>query len=127
MKHVKSSEHEFHLMSGTKHDFGEMAKQSKDGILHSPAHISATHHQKIAKHFSYIANSHKNLLHAVQIHVKPHDKILHVSRLPHSMKAEHETIIPAGTKLKYSHSTHEKHDLNNTPIKVDHFEIHSQE
>ena len=134
--HAKPSGHEFHTFSGTSRDFSEIAKNSKDGIIHSPAHISVTHSPEVAKDFAdqkYFAkdkgvdvDSRRHLIH---IHVKPHDKILHVSR--HSEhSSEHETIIPAGTKLKYHHSSdHEGGGSGRfkKTYRVHHFTIHSQE
>lgn len=115
-KHAKPSGHSVTLYSGTRGvDFSKLAKQSKDNILHSPAHISATHRHEVATDFS---NGHM-----IAIHVKPEDKILHVSHHSAMGKHEAETIIPAGTKLQYSHSTPQEHTLN----KLHHFTIHSQE
>lgn len=117
VKHAKPSGHEVVLHSGTKSiDFSKLAKQSKDGILHSPAHISATHSISVANNFARAdGESKKQMIH---IHVKPTDKILHVSHHSSFGMDEHETIIPAGTKLKYLHSSDESNH---------HFEIHSQE
>lgn len=123
------SDNEYTLYSGTKTDFGKLAKQSKDGILHSSAHISATHdlhqaHQFALNHKSNTYNSIKPH-HIISIKVKPNDKILHLSRYS-QMPHENETVIPSGTKLKYSHSEDFK-DNNNNKIKMHHFTIHSQE
>ena len=127
MKHAKASGHEHHVFSGTSRDLGSLAKQSKDGIIHTAAHTSATHALHIARQFAdhKFADSHDNTTrHMVHIHVKPHDKILHTSK--HSeYSTEHETVIPAGTKLKYSHSS--DHDNDGDHYRVHHFTIHSQE
>lgn len=123
MEKSAPSGHEVHLYSGTGTDFGHLAEQSKSRILHSHAHISATHDPQVARKFaSNSDNMHK--MHIVHIHVKPHDKILHVSH--HSEEpSEYETIIPAGTKLKYHGSTnHEK--SGSRQITEHHFTIHSQ-
>lgn len=116
MKHAKPSGHEFHTFSGVSTDFGKLAKESKDHILHSPAHISTSHSVEEAQHFS---EKHSDgFYHHIHIHIKPHDKILHISSVsekPH----EHETIIPAGTKLKY-HGTTKHDDID----KFHHFTIH---
>lgn len=124
--HVHKAGEDVHLYSGTNHDFSETAKKSKDGILHSPAHISATHSHRTASNFADDGGKPwEEPRHIVHIHVKPHDKILHVSgvsELPH----ERESIIPSGTNLKYSHSTRHYHGLR-TNVNVHHFTIHSQE
>ncbi len=131
MKHAKPSGHEFHTFSGTSRDFSEIAKNSKDGIIHSPAHTSVTHDPEVAKDFADRKfNRGTNLeagRHLIHIHVKPHDKILHVSQ--HSEhRTEAETIIPAGTKLKYHHTSIHTHDgYYKRKYNVHHFTIHSQE
>ena len=133
MANMKPTGQSVHLFSGVGHDFGEIAKQSKDGIIHSPAFISATHNIDVAKVFAHDNmpdGRDGNLAHMVKIHVKPHQKILHAS--DHSdYPAEHESIVPAGTKLKYSHTSehHYRHNPDgSTPqkrrMKIHHFEIH---
>ena len=52
MKHAKASGHEHHVFSGTSRDFESIAKHSKDGIIHLPAHTSATHALHIARQFA---------------------------------------------------------------------------
>jgi hypothetical protein len=64
-------------------------------------------------------------IHLNHIEIKPKDKILHVSHLSH-FDHEHESVIPAGTKLKYSHSTKHQDGMNKN-VHVHHFTIHSQE
>lgn len=126
MKHAKAAGHEHHVFSGTSRDLGSLARHSKDGIIHTAAHTSATHALHIARQFAdnKFADSHHNeTRHMVHIHVKPHDKVLHTSK--HSeYAAEHETVIPAGTKLKYSHSSDHHNDGDH--YRVHHFTIHSQ-
>lgn len=123
------SDNEYTLYSGTKTDFGKLGEQSKDGILYSPAHISATHDLYSAHQFAFNHNTDvfdsKKSRHIISVEIKPNDKILHVSRYS-DIPEEHETIIPSGTKLKYSHSEDFKDD-NNNKIKMHHFTIHSQE
>jgi len=127
MKHAKASGHEHHVFSGTSRDFESMAKHSKDGVIHLPAHTSATHALHIARQFAdnkFSDSEHSEKRHLIHIHVKPHDKVLHTSR--HSeFETEHETVIPAGTKLKYHHSS--DHDNDGDHYRVHHFTIHSQE
>lgn len=130
LNNVRPAKEEFHLYSGTQHDFGEMAKHSKDGILHSPAHISATHNPNVA--LSYAKPPSENETgHVVHVHVQPGDNILHLSGLS-KYKTEHETVLPAGTKLKYSHTTYHK-DVDNTGladktlhVNVHHFTVHRE-
>lgn len=125
------------LYSGTSEDFGKMARQSKDGILHSPAHLSTTHHLRTAIRFSKFSGS-DDPGHMLVIHAKPSDKGLHVSKSGVGIGIEHETIIPAGTKLKHIKTEHkimkeERTDMsgrtyfNAHPTHIHHFEIHSQE
>lgn len=128
MKHAKASGHEFHTFSGTTRDFEHLAKHTKDGIFHSPAHISTTHSLNGARHFAdnkHVDGGEEGEKHLMHIHVKPHDKVLHVSG--HSQYShEHETIIPAGTKLKYHGSSMHDNGLGDK-YKAHHFTIHSQE
>ena len=129
-KHAKPAGMEVHLYSGTgPTDFSALAKKSKDGILHSPAHISASHDKHVADEFAFHGDRTKGK-HMIKIHVQPHDKILHISKLS-QFPEEKETIIPAGTKLKYSHTEDghigDKHLAAGKPIKIHHFTIHSQE
>lgn len=127
MKNAKASGHEHHVFSGTGRDFESIAKHSKDGIIHAPAHTSATHALHIARQFAdnkFGDSEHAEKKHLIHIHIKPHDKVLHTSK--HSeYESEHETVIPAGTKLKYSHSSDHHNDGDH--YRVHHFKIHSQE
>ena len=133
VKHSAPSGHKVDLYSGVKDDtLSKLAKNSKDGILHSPAHISTTHDKHMAMGYSLRAKNYKegSKLHVVHIAVTPKDKILHVSRLSNNQFGDHhETIIPAGTKLKYSHSTDHPRgsDYHSSPVRVHHFTIHSQD
>lgn len=112
---------EVHLYSGVGFNPSELANKSKDKVIHSPAHISATHEAEIARSFTE-NHDEKHIMH---IHMKPHDKGFHVGS--HSENDhEHETIIPAGTKLKYHNTTQHVDDDGNTH-NVHHFTIHSQE
>lgn len=119
--------HHVHLYSGVGFNPREAVEKSKDSIIHLPAHISTTHDVRIAKTF---AENNQDIdsdsgLHIIHIEAKPTDKGYHIGK--HSnMLAENETIVPAGTKLKYSHSsTH--HDGTDNQFHVHHFTIHSQE
>jgi hypothetical protein len=126
MEHSKPSGHEVHLFSGTSRNFENLNKHTKDNIFHFPAHTSLTHHRAVAADFAIDKAMTNNLddAHIMHVHVKPHDKILHVSRVS-DMPSEYETILPAGTKLKYHGSS--EHEYNNDNYKVHHFTIHSQE
>lgn len=128
MRHAKASGHEFHTFSGTSRDFSKLAKHTKDNVFHSPAHISTTHSLGTARTFAdnkHADKGEEGEKHLIHVHVKPHDKVLHTSG--HSYyPGEHETIIPAGTKLKYHHSS-DHHNKYGDHYKVHHFTIHSQE
>jgi hypothetical protein len=128
------------LFTGTPHDFGAMGKEAKDGIVHSPAHISASHDIGVGMHFARQAagwngeaqpGAQEDDAHMVHIRVKPHNKIVHMSH--HSdYPAEHESVVPAGTKLKYSHSTTHwtKREADGGPgserrrVQIHHYDIH---
>lgn len=119
--------HHIHLYSGVGFNPQEAAEKSKNSILHLPAHISATHDVRIAKTFAEINHDmySDSGLHIIHIEAKPADKGYHIGK--HSnLHVENETIIPAGTKLKYSHST-THHDGADNQFHVHHFTIHSQE
>lgn len=116
-----------HLYSGVGFNPKKAAEKSEHGIIHLPSHISASHSARVASEFASAAAEHGFVRgkHVIHIDAKAHDKGFHVgnhSILPH----EHETILPAGTKLKYSHSTVHKDD-DGAKINVHHFTIHHQE
>lgn len=124
--HATPSGHEFHTFSGSSRDFEHLAKHTKDNIFHAPVHTSTSHDIETAKEFAHGKAESREIeqRHLMHIHVKPHDKVLHVaSESDHP--EEHETIIPSGTKLKYHNSSHET--IDNRKFKVHHFSIHSQE
>jgi hypothetical protein len=117
--------HETHLYSGTGFDPRAAAHKSKNGIIHMPAHTSTSHNAMTASHFADMAHeNHGTGRHIMHIHVKATDKGYHVGEHSETPE-EHETILPAGTKLKYSHST-EHHDDDGNKYHVHHFTIHSQ-
>lgn len=114
---------ESHVYSGTNIRGDEAAKESK--TFYSPAHISTSHDVDVAKRFAErkgISRLGHNIMH---IHLKADDRAFHAGN--HSLfRGEHETIIPAGTKLNYSHTTHH-HDENGKYFKVHHYTVDSQE
>lgn len=118
MKRAKPSGHNYSVYSGTSVD---SAKAHKAGDVHSSkSHISASHDVSMAIEH---ANRHKkgDVAHVNHIEVKPHDKVLFMGRVSkHPM--EHETVIPHGTKLKYSHTTHHS-DHEGNPVDMHHFTI----
>lgn len=110
MKNAKPSGYSFHVYSYTKFPFHKHIDKEK--LFKSPAHISTSHDE------NFINKYRNKNTHIIHIHVKPTDKVLHVSKNKYNtFKDQHETIIPSGTTLKYSHS-----DGN-----IHHFTIHSQE
>lgn len=117
---------EVHLYSGVGFNPKTAAKKSKDGIVHLPAHVSTSHDANVATNFADIAHSNNSTgRHLIHIHAKATDKGYHLGK--HSFtEGEHETVIPAGTKLKYSHSTIHKNSMGDK-YNVHHFTIHSQE
>jgi hypothetical protein len=133
LKNVKPLGHEVHLYSGTRTDFGKMARSSKNGIIVSPAHLSTTHDHNVAKNFAggnYGKDFDDEPKHLIHIHAKPTDKGLYIGK-SNGAAGEYETILPAGTKLKYSHTTNHKLKTNPkgliTDFKVHHFTIDSQD
>lgn len=125
MNNVSPAKREFHLYSGTRINFGKLAKQSKDEILYSPAHISASSALHIAEdHIRKIHNNNKKDHHIVHIHVQRGDPYLHISHLSR-YEDEHETVVPSGTKLKYSHSEKRKRQTWEGPVNfhMHHFTI----
>ena len=136
MKHAKPTGMHFHVFSGVSPELGELAsKHEKGTVFHSKAHLSTTHSERIVNKFSTKHEPDDDGIHpAFHIHVKPHDKVLHVSHFG-EYADEHETVIPAGTKLKkvgeYDHvmgprGAHDRDDRK-AKVRVHHFEIHSQE
>lgn len=120
IRNAKPSGHSVTLHSGVSEKFADLVHSNKGGIIHSPAHISTTHDPNIAYNFTKNENGVHNL---INIKIKPQDRILHVSKYS-SHKGEHETIIPAGTKLK-----HEKTEISGPTgrqIHTHHFIIHDQ-
>lgn len=120
--------HEVHLYSGTGFDPQKAASESKNGIIHTPAHISTTHDIHTAATFSGISSAWNegNKAHIMHIHAKASDKGFHIGKRT-ANPGEHETVIPAGTKLKYSHTTMHNDGYNDTEYHVHHFTIHHQE
>ena len=114
LKHAKPLGKKITLYHGSDHDFGKAAKSAKKGIIHSPAHISTSHDHNVSKGFGE---------HIVAIHASAKDKAVYLDGQNSSKrKAEKETVIPAGTKLKHikSHKTSDGYTVH-------HFKIHHQE
>lgn len=127
-KHIKPLGHSVHLFSGIATSLAEKLPKNPGDILHSPAHISMSHSPRTAR--TYMKYDDDFNAHMIHIHTKPSDKGLHISRIS-EFPNEHETILPAGTNLKY-HGTSTIPVKNfysspNANIKIHHFSIHSQE
>jgi hypothetical protein len=117
--------HDVHLYSGVGFNPKKAAQKSKNSIIHLPAHISTSHSTDIASDFASQKTGH----HIIHIDAKAHHKGYHIGKYS-DMDHEHETVIPAGTKLKYSHTTN--HSTGNrftgrVKLQVHHFTIHSQD
>lgn len=112
LKHAKPLGKKMTLYHGTDHDFGNAAKSSERGIIHSPAHISTSHDHNVSKRFGK---------HIVAIHANKKDKGVYLGGKDDDYK-EKETVIPAGTKLKHikSHKTSDGYTIH-------HFKIHHQD
>lgn len=113
LKHSKPIGRSLHLYSGTNEDFSELANNSKNKIIKSPAHISATHHFAVAQSFTDADPDYGDHGHIIHIKMEPHNKGLNSRSFGNAN--EHETIIPAGTKLKYSHSTFHETKRHKSP------------
>lgn len=123
MKHASPTGHEYHVFSGTRRDFEEISHHEKTNKFHFPAHTSTTHSIDVAKSFAIgKKDPDRDHFHMMHIHIKPHDKVLHTSGMSH-YPHEHETIIPAGTNMKYSHTSDHKDPADGKHYKIHHFEI----
>jgi hypothetical protein len=114
---------EAHVYSGMRFVGEKAAKESK--ILYSPSHISTSHDVDIARNFAKRKGIQSRGYDIMHVHLKPKDKAFHVGNRS-LYQGEHETIIPAGTKLTYSHTTHH-HDDNGEHYRVHHYTVDSQE
>lgn len=135
-RNAKPSEHEFHLHSGIGWRLGAAHEGSRNGLVHSPAHISATHDLGTASYFAHGAGKKDpdRYHHMMRVKIKKGDKILHVSRHSKYGDEEHETIIPAGTTLKHIKTTYHHHDGSEVhgakpgdkyKLAMHHYEIHN--
>lgn len=115
LKHSKPLGKKITLYHGSHHDFGAAAKKSKDGVVHSPAHMSTSHDHKSATEFGSG--------HVVVIHAHKKTKAVHIDGKGSKSagSSEKETVLPAGTKLKHVKSHKTKDGFN-----VHHFKVHSQ-
>jgi hypothetical protein len=145
-KNVKPSKHEFYVHHGSSSHLANFHQSynnphREEQLVHLPSHLSTTHDNDTAQYFahrtnkkdngpSYLTNRH----HIMRIKVKKGDKVLHVSKHSHH-PIEHETILPAGTTLKYIKTTnhhHEGSDIEGAKpgqkyaVSVHHYEIHHQ-
>ena len=115
-KHAKPLGKKITLYHGSHHDFGSAAKKSKDGVIHSPAHMSTSHDHKSATEFGSG--------HVVVIHAHKKTKAVHIDGKGSKSagSSEKETVLPAGTKLK-----HVKSHKTTDGFNVHHFKVHSQD
>ena len=112
---AKSIGHETHLYSGVHPDFAKKHGGKEGHIVHSPAHISTSHDIRAAHKFANRNKDENGHSHIMHIHAKSENKGLHVSK--HSASpSEHETIIPHGAQLKYSHTTTHEHDHDTNKV-----------
>ncbi len=119
--------HEFHAFSGVHHTLGSKIEKLKSGdVLHSPAHMSFTHEPDIAQGFAMSGSKTRDNNHIIHLHIKPEDKIVHISKISH-VPFEHETIIPSGSNLKYHGSSSFNDGVLDKKFIVHHMSIHSQD
>ena len=122
--------HDFHFFSGINHELGKRIQHTlhRGDIFNSPAHISGTHSLDIAQGFAMSSGSinDKGRGDLIHIHIKPKDKIVHLSSVSYT-PSEHESLLPSGTNLQY-HGSSIDHDKSiNTHFTTHHFTIHSQD
>lgn len=98
--HKNKLKHDLHTYSGTSFDPSEHVK---NGMMHSPAFISASHDKDVALSFARKPGPATRHItrHIIHFHLKKGDPALHVEKYS-DVKNEHETII-APSKLKYHH------------------------
>lgn len=125
---------ELHVYSGVGFDPAKAAKASKNNVLHSPAHISTSHDIEIAHEFTREHNTKddqgKRVDHIMHIHLKATDSGYHIGKKASAPnRDQNETVLPAGTKLKYSHTTHHDNGYSdsNHYAAVHHFTVHNQD
>ena len=118
LQHAKAPGEEVHLFSGVGTD---PRTRTHNGIFHAKAHLSASHDSTVAMDFAKHERVKKGAdNHVMHVHVHPTGKILHVSKISkHPM--EHESIVPAGSKLKY-HGTSDHND-GESDYKVHHYSL----
>jgi len=147
--------HRVHLYSGVHPSFVKAIKHAEkhtDGVVHSPAHISTTHDVHTAAGFAVHSghdstqffplnkntdneNVGKTTKHMIHVHAEASNKGIHMSGVEgNKHAAEAETVLPPGTQLKYSHTTHHYHtvidsngDHDHHRIDVHHCTIHKQD
>lgn len=113
--------HKHSLYSGVKGwNVEEAAKRSKDGVIHLPAFTSASTDSITARRFT--KESAGGVRHVMKINMKSEDRAVHVGNKTSWKTNERESILPAGTKLKYLKST----ELQGGRVRVHHFDVHSQ-
>tara|TARA_B110000858_G_scaffold180949_1_gene219005 strand:+ start:75 stop:1109 length:1035 start_codon:yes stop_codon:yes gene_type:complete len=147
--------HRVHLYSGVHPSFVKAIKHAEkhtDGVVHSSAQISTTHDvptgagfavhsgHDSTQFFSLNKNTNnenvgKTTKHMIHVDAKASDKGIHMSGVEgNKHAAEAETVLPPGTHLKYSHTTHHYHtvidssngDHDHHRIDVHHCTIHKQ-
>lgn len=135
---------EVHLYSGVHPSFVKAIKHAEkhtDGVVHSPAHISTTHDIHTAARFAVHSghdstqffplnkntnneNVGKTTKHMIHVDAKASDKGIHMSGVEgNEHAAEAETVLPPGTQLKYSHTTHHYYTVIDSNGDHDHHRI----
>ena len=126
--------HKTELYSGVGFDPKKLLGGSAGSTLHLPAHTSTTHSPLVALQHGIRTRPRTGPMgmgktaHMIKITTTPTTKGFHVGDLS-SHKNEQETVLPAGTTLKYSHTTmHNVQENPQFPVKVrlHHFTVQSQ-
>ena len=119
-------DHKLHVYSGVSFDPRKL--KNEDGLIRSPAFISATHDKAIAHGFAKDSGI-TPTQHILHFHLEPGDPAAHIAHHSHfqGRDTEHETIIKRGVVLKY-HSSQYIPSSDDMPIavRIHHVSIHKE-
>jgi hypothetical protein len=122
VRNAKPTGMEYSVYSGTRLNAADHYHPGT--VATNKHHTSTTHDMTMAIEHGEkrrTANA-GDTIHVNHYQIKPHHKVLYlggVSKHP----AEYETVVPAGTKVRYTHTTYHT-DQHGTPLDMHHFELH---
>jgi hypothetical protein len=119
-------DHKIHVYSGVSFDPEKL--KNKDGLIRSPAFISATHDKAMAHGFAKESDI-TPTQHILHFHLEPGDPAAHIAH--HSnfqgRDSEHETIIKRGAVLKYHSSQYIPSSVDMpVAVRIHHVSIHKE-